>query len=238
MTKSRERLDTALAEIFSSFMTDVHTSMPGQIVSFDSITQTCNVQPCLKRKYTGDDNAVDLPVIEDVPVVFPGSDDLFLTFDLKENSYVLLIFSERSISSWMVSGGIVDPQRNRKHNLSDCIAIPGIIPTPSILVGGVDSDAISLRNKANTTSIKIETDTTITIENAVGSIVISPAGTVTINGGAAAAAKVGDSAVATSVSDGVFWAWLALVGAATGVGAPPLTLSGTITTGSPTVLIP
>lgn len=166
-TRTQEPFDVAMGELFDDLMTDVHTAAPARVISFDSSLQTCVVQPTLKRKYKGSDTAELLPVIEDVPVIFPGSNDLFLTFDLKADSYVLLIFSERAIADWMVQGGEVDPQRKRKHALSDAIAIPGILPTPSILTT-VEADTISMRNKLNTANVKVKTDGNVVVNNGVG----------------------------------------------------------------------
>jgi hypothetical protein len=237
MTRPQERLDTALAEIFRNLLTDVHTAMPGQVTAFDSVLQTCSVQPCLKRKYVGEDDAELLPVIEDVPVLYPGSNDLWLTYELKEDSYVLLVCSERAIADWMITGGTTDPLRQRKHNLSDAVAIPGLIPTPAIL-NGVDVDAIAMRNRTNTAKVSVETNTTITVENAFGSFVIDPAGLATINAGSTPVAKVGSTVVATATTDPAFWVWFAAVGTATGAGAPPTSLTSAVTDGSPTVLVP
>jgi len=39
---------------------------------------------------------------------------------------VLLIFSERSLERWLSVGGVVEPGSNRKFDISDCIAIPGL----------------------------------------------------------------------------------------------------------------
>jgi hypothetical protein len=182
MAKPREQFDAALAEIFDSFLSNVHTTIPGQVVSFNALLQTCSVQPCLKRKYVDSDSSEDLPIIEDVPVIFPGSDSLFLTYDLKPDSYVLLAFSERAIASFMLSGGIVDPAKRRKFDLSDAVAIPGLIPTPSALLG-VDTDAIALRDKINVTKISISTDGTVLLKNKIGSFEIEPLGNCVINNG-------------------------------------------------------
>jgi hypothetical protein len=170
MTRPTEKLDTALGELFANMMCEVHTAMPGRVVSFNNILNTCSVQPVLQRKYVDDDEADNLPIIEDVPIVFPGSGDFWVTFDVKEDSYVLLVFSERSIADWMTKGGIVDPRRTRKHHLSDAIAIPGILPNPEVLTSPVEADAISMRNKADTVNVKVKT-AEVQINNGTGTAV-------------------------------------------------------------------
>jgi hypothetical protein len=189
MSQDQIRLDVGLAAIFDALTSDLHTCMPGRVIEFDADEQTISVQPCLKRKYLGEDDPVNLPVIEDVPVVFPGSEDLWLIFDVKVDSYVLLVFAERAIAAWHDSGGIIDPEMARKFDLSDAIAIPGILPTPVMLDAAIDSDTIAMRNSANTTRVSVEEDGTITATNAVASVVLETGGDVVINGGTGTAVE-------------------------------------------------
>jgi hypothetical protein len=137
-------------------LTEVHTCLPGQVVSFDAATQTCSVVPTLKRLFYGDDDATEIPVIEDVPIVFPGSGNFWITFDVKPDSYVLLVFAERSIAKWMDLGGIVDPEAAHKFDYSDAVAIPGLLPEPVKLSGGVQSDSIEIRDASRNTYLKLE----------------------------------------------------------------------------------
>ncbi len=184
MTQEIERLDTALADIFDSMMRNIHTCMPGQVVSFDRDAVTCTVRPCFKRVYAGVESPVEIDPIEDVPVILPGSDDLWLTVDLKADSYVLLVFAERSIANWFEKGGAVDPEQDRMFDFSDAFAIPCSIPTPAKLSASVESDTIAMRNSANTTKVAVKENGNVEID----------AGTVTINSGA-------DSAALTSKVD-------------------------------------
>lgn len=149
-------LDTAFAKILDGQLRAVHTAMPGQVVSFDRALQTVSVQPVLQRLYADADEPENLPIIEDVPVVFPGSGDFWFLFDVKPGSFVLLIFAERSIAKWLESGGVVDPELNQKMDLSDAIAIPGINPFPGAVPAGAPPDAMALTNRAGTTYLKIE----------------------------------------------------------------------------------
>ena len=155
MSERSEELDTGFSAIFQSLLKNIHTAMPGKVVSFDKTNQTISVQPVLKRLYADSDDSENLPIIEDVPVSFPGSGDFWLTFDIKKDSYVLLIFSERSIAKWLVKGGIVDPEQNRTFDLSDAIAIAGINPFPDFIPNGFPTDGFSLTNRTGTTYFEI-----------------------------------------------------------------------------------
>ncbi len=117
---------------------DVHTSMPGRVVSFDRDSCTANVQPTIKKIYTREDGtefAANLPVIPSVPVVFPGSGSAAaggtgsfgITFPINKGDEVLLVFSSASLDSWKLSRDqLVAPKPYKPHALSDAIAIPGL----------------------------------------------------------------------------------------------------------------
>lgn len=121
-------LAQVIRDAIEARLAEVHTSIPAQIVSFDDATCLATVQPCLKRKYTVDNELVDLPKIVNVPVVMPRGGGAVIMFDLQPGDYVLLVFAERSIDKWITSGGKVDPKDPRKHQLSDAFAIPGGYP--------------------------------------------------------------------------------------------------------------
>jgi hypothetical protein len=158
---------------------DLHTCMPGIVASFDPVTQTASVQPAIKRIFT-EKGAVNLPVCVDVPVAFPGGGDFFLTFPVKAGDECILLFSERAIDNWHVSGGTAPPAEYRLHDLSDGLAIVGLNSQPHKIPAFNATDT-EFRNRAGTTHVQIKPDGTITNLNPGGSTVLTPAGQFTIN---------------------------------------------------------
>jgi len=116
-----------LARAMRSKMNDVRTAMPGQVIKYDLKKQAVDVQPLLRHAYD-DGSVLDLPVVYNVPVVFPRAGEAFLALPIKKGDGVLLIFSDRSLDKWKSSGGKVDPEDVRSHNISDAVAIPGFYP--------------------------------------------------------------------------------------------------------------
>lgn len=106
----------------NAMLSNVHTSLPGIIVSYDSTTNKATIQPALNKNFTS--GVMPMPLLENVPVLFPKN----ITFPILEGDYVLLIFVERSIDLWLSVGGQVTPTDPRKFDLSDAIAIPGLMP--------------------------------------------------------------------------------------------------------------
>lgn len=136
---------------------DLHTCLPGIISSFDPDTQTASVQPAIQRIFT-EKGAVNLPLCVDVPVAFPGGGDFFLTFPVKDGDECILMFSERAIDNWHVSGGTQTPAEYRLHDLSDGIAIVGLNSQPHKLAE-LQMTGAELRTRSRSTYIRLEDGT-------------------------------------------------------------------------------
>lgn len=109
----------------------VNTCLPAEIVSYDYTKQKATVQPLLRRQYR-DGDVQSLPEITNVPVVFPKGGTFHMHWPLTSGDSVLLVFSERSLDNWLSTGGEVIPTDPRMLDLSDAIAVPGLIPfTPA-----------------------------------------------------------------------------------------------------------
>ena len=188
-----------LRTAMDSHTADLHVAMPGRVESYDSTNQSVSVQPLIRRGYTGEDGerAVEsLPVITGVPVVFPGTGGVSITWPVAAGDTVLLVFSESSIDKWLSRGGEVDPLDDRKHTLSDAIAIPGlrdfanpvppagihstamVITAPLIHAGGTDSLAL----KSDVSALKSWAQTFATTVGYLAPLAPSPTGTSVLKG--------------------------------------------------------
>lgn len=137
-------LAKVLQDVLESRLCDLHTALPGEVVSYDSATMLATIKPLLKRKYaTGE--LVSLPNIQNVPVKHPRTVDAAIHLPIKKGDGVLLIFIERSIDKWITQGGEVSPEDPRKHSLSDAICIPGLFAQSNPIT--VDEpDALTIKN--------------------------------------------------------------------------------------------
>jgi len=153
----------ALQAVINAQILQMFTAMPGQIQAYDKSLGTVDVQPCIKRKYIKDDEVVDLPIINNVPVCFPRAGQAALTFPLARGDYVMLVFSQRSLERWKTQGGTVEAGDPRHHDLSDAMAIPGVYPG-SVPLAGADGDNPVLQNTVASKIIVRKTE----VEVAVG----------------------------------------------------------------------
>jgi len=134
-TQSAPRSPTAaevLRMAIAGALEDVHVALPGQITEWNPAQQKASVKPLVKRLVAAEDGSEileELPIITDVPVMFPRSSQFFFSLPLAPGDFVLLVFCERSIDVWLSGqGDDANPDDFRRHDLSDAVAIPGFFP--------------------------------------------------------------------------------------------------------------
>src|SRR4029077_2768517 len=123
-----ELWDVILAAI-ESRLGDVFVARPGIIRSYDAASQTATVQPAIREAYVDETDTRQTeaqPPIQKVPVVFPGSGTSGITWPVNKGDTCLLVHCDVSIDTWLATGGVVDPQDDRRHDHSDVVAIVGL----------------------------------------------------------------------------------------------------------------
>lgn len=120
-------LPSAIRQAILYQLNNVHTALPGAIISYDYQKQKAAIQPLLNKVWA-DGTETPMPVLENVPVIFPRAGGASLTFPVSEGDTCLLIFIERSIDLWLSVGGQVSPDDPRKFDLSDAVAMVGLFP--------------------------------------------------------------------------------------------------------------
>lgn len=151
---SKEQADAQLAQAIMSAM---RVSMPGIIQSFDPDAVTAVVQPAIKgaeKDESGAEVSVNLPLLVDVPVVFPRGGGCTLTFPVKAGDECLVIFADRCIDFWWQSGGIQEPVDERMHDLSDAFCIVGP-QSQAKKIGGISTSAVELRSDDGETKLSL-----------------------------------------------------------------------------------
>jgi len=167
----------------------IWTALPGIIDSFDADAMTCKVQPAVsgsRLMQNGDLVDVQMPLLLDCPVCFPGGGGATLTFPIKPGDECLVVFASRCIDSWWQLGGVRGQAEIRMHDLSDGFVLPGVRSQPRKF--SVSTTAAQLRSddgtayvEINPTSHKIKALTSGDIEaTAAGNITINSAGNVSV----------------------------------------------------------
>jgi len=116
---------------------DVHTALIGRVENYDSAKQQADIQPVLKRllKTLKDEvKAEELPLLLDVPVIFPRAGGFFLSLPIQKGDFVQVLFNESSIDDWLTNTSSSISAASR-FTLQGAIAIPGIFPQTQALLG-------------------------------------------------------------------------------------------------------
>jgi hypothetical protein len=115
---------------------DVHTALVGRIERYDHQSQLADIQPILK----------ELPLLVDVPVLFPRAGDFFISLPVQIGDLVQVVLNETSIDDFLTetahkidSGG--------RFTLRGAVAIPGIYPLSKPLAGAHGANLVMGKDK-------------------------------------------------------------------------------------------
>lgn len=164
MSQNRERghdTEELIRTALEDFQSRLWTSAPGIVKGYDPQKQTVKVQLSIKavqRMPDGSTKHVSLPVLQDVPVQFPGAGGHMITFPVKEGDECLVTFSARSPDAWQQNGGEQPPVDAGMHSLSNGFAMLGFRSNPEAkkIAGGADPDAITIRHNDGQTMLSIK----------------------------------------------------------------------------------
>lgn len=108
---------------------DVHTALIGRIEKYDASSQLADIQPVLRRAIKTHEgiNQEDLPLLVDVPVIFPRAGSFFLSLPIQLGDYVQVIFNETSIDEFFTASTPTTKSAGR-FTLQGAVAMPGIFP--------------------------------------------------------------------------------------------------------------
>lgn len=124
----------------------VHTALPARVESYDAASQKISAKPLVRALTpTADGGELNesVPIINDVPVVFPRAGGFFISLPVQQGDHVLLIFNERSVDKFIAGeGDEVDPIDPRDHDLSDAVALVGFYPFSKSLADAISANLV------------------------------------------------------------------------------------------------
>ncbi len=170
--------EESLRAMLDGLQAKMWTALPCVINSVDFGKQTASLQPAIKsivRNPDGTTQAVDLPLLSDVPLHFPSGGGSTMTFPVKEGDEALVIFSSRPADAWHQSGGVQAQIDARMHDLSDGFALVGFKSAPKAL-SNVSSTSTQLRSDDGQHVVDLNPSTGLTLSSGGVSIAISPSG--------------------------------------------------------------
>lgn len=90
----------------------IWTALPGIVTAFAPVAMTVSVQPAVMGSVKDESGRVQnqaMPLLVDVPVVFPCGGGFSLTYPIRPGDEALVVFASRCIDGWWQGGEIVPP---------------------------------------------------------------------------------------------------------------------------------
>lgn len=179
MANSVQQSEPTLASLLETFKGNVFSSLNchqvGEIVSFDSSTQTAEVQIKMLKVQNG--QLKDYAILVDCPCVVLGGGEGRITFPISAGDSCLVLFNDRDIDNWYSGGQKMQPRTERAHSFTDAIALVGIRNSQN-KISDYLADGTELKYGGST--IKLQ-DNKVTITNGTATIEMS-SGTITVTG--------------------------------------------------------
>lgn len=119
-----EEIEKTVKDVLNN---SVHTAMPGKILAFHEESSMVDVQP-IGSFYCGKVE-MDYPVIPSIPICITANMlGIASCIPIKAGDLCLLVCAEQSLSAFIT--GTTEAQSNERFELTNCIAIPGLIRAP------------------------------------------------------------------------------------------------------------
>lgn len=180
-SEGRAKQAKLIRDAFREIMKGVCTSIPGHILTFDSITQLAQVQPGIARVDINGAEFTVKPIIE-VPVYFPGG-DYSVEYQIDAGCEGDILFSQRCIDGWVQSGGVAANPIGRFHSMQDAMFLPGFRSQPNVL-SDFQNNGVRMRNRAGTQFVWLKNDNSIHMDNGVARFNVLADGTTLMQNGA------------------------------------------------------
>ena len=127
-------------------LNDTHTSMVGEVTKYDATKNTVDVQPVIRARFT-DGTTEQVPIVSNVPIAYPQGAGFSIRFPMSVGDFVMLVFAERALDEWKSEGGSnVEAQSRRRFDMSDAVAIPGVVPNNNATSAPTDKLVIQKEN--------------------------------------------------------------------------------------------
>jgi len=124
-----------LSDVIEDAKKDIFATMNcvqiGKIEAVDNNKQTVSVTLQIKRALS-DDSSVQVPMLVDCPYFVLAGGGAYIDMPIAVGDYCIVLFNDRDIDTWWDSANVADPNTNRKHDLSDGIALIGISPSTKV----------------------------------------------------------------------------------------------------------
>lgn len=159
-------------ETARSIVNEIHTALPGEIISFDAESGMAVVQP-VGDYVTSDGTQLAYPSIIEVPVMFSycQSVGVGMVFPVGKGDSCLIVISEVELDKWR-SGA--ESEASLRFDLTSAIALPGLLRDSNDLIAkAVQKNAVVLGTSETEVVIS---DDAVTVDVRGSTLTVSDSG--------------------------------------------------------------
>jgi hypothetical protein len=161
-SRTQAQFSKMLRDAFGEYLkSNMRTSVPGHVLSFDSSSQQAEVQIGLMLEDRQGNQAERRPIIC-VPVQFWGASGGTLECRVGAGTEGVLFFSQECIDSWVDQGGVAVKSEPRRFSINDAYFVPGIRSKPGAITDFAN-DGLRLRSNDGSAYFWIHDDKTLEV---------------------------------------------------------------------------
>ena len=141
----------------------------GKIAAFNAAKNTVEVE-IQSRRQMADGEVIDFPLLTDVPVFILSGGASHVSMPIEVDDPCIVLFNDRDIDTWWLSGKKDVPNSNRAHSIADGIALVGIRPQSDLITLGANPGVFSTDKKVSIKGVGAEVDGTsdkVYVKNAI-----------------------------------------------------------------------
>ena len=149
--------DPQIADVFSLMkretLLEINCCHVGKIESYNSLLNTATVSIGVKKKLKNG-KELEYPTLEDCPVFMLYGGTASITMPISSGDGCLILFNDRCMDDWFLTGAVTAPTDKRAHALSDGIVLVGIkpmtkqlLPIPDCLSINAGLKKVSIKNQ-------------------------------------------------------------------------------------------
>lgn len=134
-----------ISRAIESRLSDLFTVQVARVEAFDPAKRTIDALPMVRRPMptaSGLTVYEDLPIVPNVPILYPAAGALSITWPLVPGDFVVLLSTTLAIGQWRQTGTLSDAGDLRQHSLGSSLALP-LLGNPLAPVA-VDPDGLTL----------------------------------------------------------------------------------------------
>lgn len=124
------RLPDVLREVKKDVGISYNSVSIGIIQEFDETKQIATIRLAIKKILSEEPDGTKIykehPLLMECPVMTMFGGDSFINLPIAVGDNCIVLFCDRDMDEWVVSGGVQAPNTKRLHDISDAIAIVGI----------------------------------------------------------------------------------------------------------------